>query len=622
MGSTDNSYIFLADKTCMIDLPDAAYAEAFAVEAKKVLKGRALDYITLGTYSPKMARTLAAVLNSQPDGAPTCEIYCSNVAVQTISAQLKLGNPAFNRGLYDAWKRNGLRARLVRPKTGDHLDIGQGHDLSFFMAPTPRWPDGMFVYDPAKQKLFTSKFFGAHTVTPSGFDDDGFGVLREDWAHYFDTLIGPVATQANTVLKRAAMIPVDVSALPAGKERKRGFSLPKFFKVSTGMKRLMTAFTREQSGSNTTGEGSSGIAVATICPKHGPVIRYSVKNLLAYYEEAVAERLSTSKDINVAVIFASAYGNTGAMADAVTTGLTKAGCNVKLQDCEFCSNKDITDLIEDCQGFAVGSPTLGGHMPTPVSEAIGAILKQGNRDQPYGVFGSYGWSGEAVPAMQASLQDGGFMNKAFEPISLKFKPTPDMVELLELSGETLGKAIRKQKQSKKVTAVKDMASKQAVMTLDDKVRAIGHITTSVTALTANINGVDSMMMVPWVSQASFNPPALTLSIPKEGSPEGLFLLNSKFIVNVVGQGKQQGLVKLLNQGAREGEGCFDGFEIDRDEETGAAILKDAASWMTCTVTNRMDTGDHWLLLATLGDGKVLDASAVTYFHHRMSGEAY
>ena len=42
------------------------------------------------------------------------------------------------------------------------------------------------------------------------------------------------APQANTVLKRAAMIPVDVSAFPAGKERKRGFSLPKFFKVSTG----------------------------------------------------------------------------------------------------------------------------------------------------------------------------------------------------------------------------------------------------------------------------------------------------------------------------------------------------------------------------------------------------
>ena len=49
-----------------------------------------------------------------------------------------------------------------------------------------------------------------------------------------------------------------------------------------------------------------------------------------------------------------------------------------------------------CAGFAVGSPTLGGHVPTPVSEAIGAILKTDARHLPYGVFGSYGWSGEAV----------------------------------------------------------------------------------------------------------------------------------------------------------------------------------------------------------------------------------
>ena len=48
-------------------------------------------------------------------------------------------------------------------------------------------------------------------------------------------------------------------------------------------------------------------------------------------------------------------------------------------------------------------------------------------------------------------------------------------------------------------------------------------------------------------QASFNPPAITLSIPKEGAPEGLTLLNSKFVVNVLGQGKEKGLVKLLNQ---------------------------------------------------------------------------
>ena len=70
-----------------------------------------------------------------------------------------------------------------------------------------------------------------------------------------------------------------------------------------------------------------------------------------------------------------------------------------------------------------------GHVPTPVVEAISAILKDIDRDLPYGVFGSYGWSGEAVGAMQNRLKDAGFKS-AFDPISLKFKPTDDMIEVL------------------------------------------------------------------------------------------------------------------------------------------------------------------------------------------------
>ena len=35
------------------------------------------------------------------------------------------------------------------------------------------------------------------------------------------------------------------------------------------------------------------------------------------YDAALAERINTKEDLKVAVIYASAYGNTGLMADAV-----------------------------------------------------------------------------------------------------------------------------------------------------------------------------------------------------------------------------------------------------------------------------------------------------------------
>ena len=48
----------------------------------------------------------------------------------------------------------------------------------------------------------------------------------------------------------------------------------------------------------------------------------------------------------------------------------------------------------------------------------------------------------------------------------------------------------------------------------------------------------------------------------------------------------------------------------------------AASYMNCTVTNRMDCGDHYVLLANINKGKVLSDGATTMFHHRQSGQEY
>jgi len=645
-GSTENSYLIQADKTALMDVPEGAWAEAFAAELKSNLKGRPLDYIMLGHFNPRIAKTLAAVLNAQPKGAPPVEIWCSNVSVKAISSLLKMGSPAFNRQLYQAWKRGGMRARLVRVTTGDTLDLGQGHQMSFFLSGTPRWPESMFAYDSKSQKFFSSKFFGAHINAAAAMDEGGMGAYGEDWAFYLENLLGPVAAPAKRLLDRIGITVVEENKVPEGvttafeKEvvgltgLETGWLVNLFRSTSKAAPRARgsqaaaaaeaaAAAAAEAPAAETAAKIMAGkLAVATICPRHGPVVVNSITELVDSYQKVLTKRLEQKEDVTVGVIFASAYGNTGRMADGICAGLTKAGVNVKLMDCEFATAAEVAGFLQGCAGFAVGSPTLGGHVPTPVSEAIGAILKTDARDLPYGVFGSYGWSGEAVPAMQNALRDGGFLNAAFDPVSLKFTPTDEMMELLEADGELLALEVKRTLASKKSTQAKTMAKKVASLELDERVRAIGHITTSLSVITANINGEDSMVPVTWVSQASFNPPGITVSVPKEGSPDGLTLLNAKFSINIMGAGKQGPTLKLLNSGTRVGATAFDGFSIEREEVTGCAYLTDAASVMQCTVTNRMDTGDHWLLLSTIEEGKVLDANAVTYFHHREDGSVY
>jgi flavin reductase (DIM6/NTAB) family NADH-FMN oxidoreductase RutF len=55
---------------------------------------------------------------------------------------------------------------------------------------------------------------------------------------------------------------------------------------------------------------------------------------------------------------------------------------------------------------------------------------------------------------------------------------------------------------------------------------------------------------------------------------------------------------------------------------GCQILTDALSYLECTVQSRMQCGDHWLIYATTGNGKVMDLAGITAVNHRKSGNQY
>lgn len=64
-------------------------------------------------------------------------------------------------------------------------------------------------------------------------------------------------------------------------------------------------------------------------------------------------------------------------------------------------------------------------------DAMGVILKDVDaRSKPCGVFGSFGWSGEAVDEIEQLLKDGGF-SFAFPTLRCKFKVSSWVVVTLE-----------------------------------------------------------------------------------------------------------------------------------------------------------------------------------------------
>ncbi|AFY44534.1 diflavin flavoprotein [Nostoc sp. PCC 7107] len=433
------------------------------------------------------------------------------------------------------------------------LDLGKGHNLQFIPTPNPRYADELCTYDPQTEILYTDKLFGAH-ICGDQVLDEGWEIINEDRRYYYDCLMAPHARQVETALDKLADFPARLYA--------------------TG---------------------------------HGPLVRYGLIELTKAYRQWSQQQ--TSADLTVALIYASAYGNTATLAQAIARGITKAGVAVESINCEFTEPEEIRAAVEKSAGFVMGSPTLGGHAPTPVQTALGIVLSTGTNNKLAGVFGSFGWSGEAVDLIESRLKDAGY-RFGFDTIRVKFKPDDATLQLCEEAGTDFAQALKK---AKKVRS-------QSIPATNVE-QAVGRIVGSLCVLTAKQEDRASAMLASWVAQASFNPPGLTIAVAKERAVEPLTHSGNEFVLNILKEGSHIGLMKHFLKPFGPGEDRFAGVAIE-ESTNGSPILADALAYLECKVQHRMESGDHWLVYATVENGKVLNQDGVTAVHYRKSATHY
>ncbi|MEH2410313.1 diflavin flavoprotein [Nostoc sp.] len=446
-----------------------------------------------------------------------------------------------------------LDLQIIVMRGEETLDLGNGHNLQFIPTPNPRYADQLCTYDPQTEILYTDKLFGAHVCGDQVFDE-GWEIYNEDRRYYFDCLMAPHARQVETALDKLADFPVRMYA--------------------------------------------NG---------HGPLVRDGLIELTKAYREWSQQQ--TSADLTVALIYASAYGNTATLAQAIARGITKAGVAVESINCEFTEPEEIRLAVEKSAGFVIGSPTLGGHAPTPVQTALGIVLSTATNNKLAGVFGSFGWSGEAVDLIESKLKDAGY-RFGFDTIRVKFKPDDATLQLCEEAGTDFAQALKK---TRKVRSPSQPATSVE--------QAVGRIVGSLCVLTAKEGDRSSAMLASWVAQASFSPPGLTIAVAKERAVETLTHTGNKFVLNILKEGNHLGLMKHFLKPFGPGEDRFADVAA-QETESGSPILTDALAYLECSVQNRMESGDHWLVYATVENGKLLDNDGITAVHHRKSATHY
>jgi flavin reductase (DIM6/NTAB) family NADH-FMN oxidoreductase RutF/flavodoxin len=431
--------------------------------------------------------------------------------------------------------------------------LGQGHVLRFLPTPTPRWPDGLWTYDDYTQILFSDKFFGIHRCDNPVYDLN-WGELLEDRRYYFDCLMAPNTRQVTVALERL-----------------------------------------------------EGLTLRVVAPGHGPVIAYSPWEVVQAYRQWSQQQ--RGQELAVTLIYASAYGNTATVAQSLARGITKAGVSVESINAEYADPDDIKGAIEKSAGFLIGSPTLGGHAPTQIQTALGVVLSTASKNQLAGVFGSFGWSGEAIDLLETKLKDGGY-SLAFDPIRVKFKPTEVTLKYCEEVGTDFAQALKKVKRAK--------APRTPATSVE---QAVGRLVGSLCVVTTQREELSSAMLASWVSQATFTPPGLTVAVAKDRAIESLLYPGSAFALNILKEGEHLGPMKHFLKPFAPGEDRFAGIETDT-AENGSPVLKEAIAYLECEVANRMECGDHWVVYATVTGGQLLQAEGKTAVHHRKTGTHY
>ena len=558
-GSTANSVLFEAGAgapAVLVHPPGVAYSAAFLpVLAEALPSSDAPLLVVVGHVNPNRV----ALLRDLAEAYAGLELIVSNPGAKLIEELWSQRKPAPPGETSEQPPLPDLPPlRVIRQE--QTLPLSHQRSLMLLPAPTPRWPGGLLAFEESLGLLMSDKFFSAHLCTDS-WAESNRSSTEEERRHFYDCLMAPMARQVDALVERL-----------------------------------------------------EELDIRTIAPGHGPAIEASWRSLLNDYRRWGEGQQNAS--LTVALLFASAYGNTAAIADALARGVSRTGIRVNSLNCEFTPADELVSTIQQADAVLIGSPTLGGHAPTPIVSALGTLLAEGDRSKPVGVFGSFGWSGEAVDLLETKLRDGGF-SFGFEPIRVKFSPDAARVKELEETGTRFARQLlqsQKRAQRRSAGGLSESRSDPAVL-------ALGRVIGSLCVLTTRKAELSGAMVASWVSQASFSPPGITVAVAKDRAVEALLHKGDRFALNVLAEGRETALMKQFLQPFEPGADRFAGLELDTSPAE-QPLLPDALAWLDGKVSQRMECGDHWLIYAEVDRGGVLDAEGSTAVHQRRSGANY
>jgi len=287
----------------------------------------------------------------------------------------------------------------IAVKENDTLSLGN-KTLRFMILPNLHWPDTMYTYVEEDKVLFTCDSFGSHY----SFDGillskvtDHEGYMRAT-KYYFDNIIGP-------------------------------FKTPHMLKA---LKRI------------------DSLDIQMICTGHGPVIDCDIDKVKETYRQWCTV-VNPNKKKTVVIPYVSAYGYTKELAENISKGIEDSGdVAVKSYDMVEADPTKVLEEIGYADGILLGSPTILSEALKPIWDLTTSMFSVTHGGKLASAFGSYGWSGEAVPHLIERLRQ--LRMKVVDGYRVKLKPSENELVGAYEFGYDFGCILQNKENDKKKSA--------------------------------------------------------------------------------------------------------------------------------------------------------------------------
>ncbi len=279
-------------------------------------------------------------------------------------------------------------------KSGDRVDLGNGHEMEFVSAPNLHWPDTIFSFDRQTQILYTCDAFGMHYCTDDTFDVD-LEAIEPDFRFYYDCLMGPNARSLLNAMKKM---------------------------------------------------GELG-NIKIIANGHGPLLYHNLDFLKDRYQ--TWSQTQAKVETTVGLFYPSGYGYGSRIAQTITHGIQKTGVGVEMVDISSAELQEIQELAHRAAGLIIGMPPSTN---AAASAAISSLLSVIKNKQVVGFFECYGEDDEPIDPLRRKFIDSGVL-EAFPPIKIKENPTSATFQMCDEAGTDMGQLLVRERNIKQVKSL-------------------------------------------------------------------------------------------------------------------------------------------------------------------------